>query len=96
MKANKAIFDNEKNTLKERLDAYGLYMQLKQQLVKEDYEEQNRLIDQEYKSQTESINEAYNDQIKAINKGVIDGGAKRIQAETEKNNALKALEKKYF
>jgi hypothetical protein len=96
IEANKAIFDNERNTLKERLDAYGLYMQLKEQLVKEDYAEQNRIIDQEYKSQTESINEAYSNQIKAINKGVIDGGAKRIQAETEKNNAISALEKKYF
>jgi DNA repair exonuclease SbcCD ATPase subunit len=96
IEANKAIFDNEKNTLKERLDAYGLYMQLKEQLVKEDYEEQNRLIDQEYKAQTESINEAYSNQIKAINKGVIDGSAKRIQAENEKNKAISALEKKYF
>lgn len=96
IESNKAIFDNEKNTLTERLEAYKLYMQLKEQLVKEDYDEQNKLIDQEYKSQTESINQAYNEQIKAINKGVIDGGAKRVQAETEKNNAIQALEKKYF
>ena len=96
IEANKAIFDDEKNTLTERLYAYQLYMNLKEQLVKAEYVEQNRVIDEEYKNQTESINQAYNDQIKAINKGVIDGGAKRIQAETEKNEAIKALEKKYY
>ena len=93
---NKLIADDEKNTLSERIDAYKLYMSLKQQLVQEDYDEQNRIIDSEYKSQINSINDAYDDQIKSINKGVIDGGKKRVQAENEKNEALKALEKKYF
>ena len=71
-------------------------MSLKEQLIKAEYVEQNRIIDEEFKSQTESINQAYNDQIKQINKGVIDGATKRIQAETEKNEALTALEKKYY
>jgi len=93
---NKLIADDEKNTLAERIQAYQLYMSLKEQLIKAQFEEENRVIDAEYKNQIDSVNEAYNEQIKAINKGVIDGGAKRIQAENEKNDALKALEKKYF
>jgi len=86
----------KKNTLKERLDAYQLYMNLKEQLVEAEYVEQNRVIDAEYKNQTDSINQAYNDQIKAINKGVLDSGVKRIQAEVERNKAIVALEKKYY
>ena len=93
---NKIIADNEKNTLSERIDAYQLYMSLKEQLVQAEFDEQNRIIDTEYKNQINTINDAYSEQIKAINKGVIDGGTKRIQAESEKNEALKALEKKYF
>jgi len=93
---NKLIADNEKNTLAERIDAYQLYMSLKEQLVQAEFDEQNRIIDAEYKNQINNVNSAYYEQIKAINKGVIDGGKKRIQAESEKNDALKALEKKYF
>jgi len=93
---NKLIADNEKNTLSERIDAYQLYMSLKEQLVQAEFDEQNRIIDAEYKNQIDSVNSAYSEQIKSINKGVIDGGAKRIQAEREKNEALKSLEKKYF
>jgi len=46
---NKIIADNEKNTLSERIDAYQLYMSLKEQLVQAEFDEQNRIIDTEYK-----------------------------------------------
>ena len=90
VESDKIQFEDEKNTLEQRLEAYKRYVNGKVELEDMAYKENKRIINKSFEDEKASLMERYNDYIKQ--EGVTS--AQRISAKKELDNALYTLDKK--
>jgi len=90
VESNKQIFDDENQTLENRLSSYERYISGKTELEIDAFNESKRLLELSYSEELNSLKEKYSDYIKQ--EGVTS--YQRISAKKEFDRAILALDKK--